>query len=433
VLLSALLLGAGCGGDDGRPTPSADVPELVILGIDGFDWNIIDPLVEQGRMPVIADLQARGARADLLTLVPLEKSPVIWTTIATGRLPEQQGRGFLITTSEEEEGARAYTAWNRTTRAFWNILPDAGWRVAVLGWLETWPAERIDGVIVSDYVQYDVAEREKNARFRHRTYPEEILETLEPLLVFPDDVPDERLVPLLGDPFTLGAEVPDKFWGGIRDLRWIYAGDLTFAAIGREFLRNRPEPVTAIYLRGPDAVCHKFWGDREGRAAGTGDPERAAMFGETVDLYFEETDRLIGEIVGELDLERTNLLIISDHGFQGARRALDGSAMLGIWMHRELGTILLAGPWAAGRGVRVEGARVQDVLPTILHALDLPVGEDLDGEPALSLLGPRGGRDREIRTVPTWETGEAPELPEGLESPVADQIEERIRALGYVE
>jgi hypothetical protein len=107
--------------------------------------------------------------------------------------------------------------------------------------------------------------------------------------------------------------------------------------------------------------------------------------------------------------------------------------MLGIWMHRELGTILLAGPWAAGRGVRVEGARVQDVLPTILHALDLPVGEDLDGEPALSLLGPRGGRDREIRTVPTWETGEAPELPEGLESPVADQIEERIRALGYVE
>ena len=100
---------------------------------------------------------------------------------------------------------------------------------------------------------------------------------------------------------------------------------------------------------------------------------------------------------------------------------------------RELGTALMVGPWAAAEGQRVSGTRVQDILPTILHALELPVGEDMDGEPALQLLGSAGGRDREIETIPTWETGEGPDLPEAQVSPVAELIEERIRALGYIE
>ncbi len=437
VALTAWIGLAGCGGGDEGGGGDADggrvsAPEVVILGIDGFDWNIVDPLVEQGRMPVFADLLARGARADLLSLVPLEKSPVIWTTIATGRLPEETGRGFLISSTEEGGEAKPYTSWHRSTRAFWNILPGEGFRTAVLGWLETWPAERIDGAIVSDYVKYDVAEREKTNRVRYRTHPELLYDEIEPFVFYPGDVTLEQVLPLLGSGIDPATGVPDRFRAGVRDIGWILAGDMTFTAIGVEFLRNRPEPVMAIYLRGPDAICHKFWGAREALESG-GNGENTKLFGPAVDRYFEETDRLVGRILAEIDLERTNLFIVSDHGFQGGRRALDGSVRLGIYMHRELGTALMVGPWAAGEGLRVAGARVQDVVPTLLHALDLPVGEDMDGEPALGLLGPAGGRDREVRWVPTWETGERPGLPEGLESPVADQIEERIRALGYIE
>ncbi|MEZ5063957.1 MAG: alkaline phosphatase family protein [bacterium] len=422
----------GCGGDPksarGSHRAPDDPPRLVILGVDGFDWNIVDPLVAAGRMPEMEKLQAEGTRADLLTLVPLEKSPVIWTSIATGKLPEQQGRGFLIESGPDS--AKAYTAWNRSTRAFWNILSDLGWSVSVLGWLETWPAERVHGTIVSDYVQYDVAERAKRARFRHRTYPEELIPEIEPLVVYPKDVSDEDLAPFLTG--TVTAESPDNVRFGFDDLRWIWSGDLTFTAIAEDFLDHRREDVMAIYLRGPDAVCHKFWGAREDLAAGRDDP-MAQVFGETVDRYFEATDTLLGRILDKIDLTRTTLVLVSDHGFQGGRQALDGSPRLGVWMHRELGTVLVAGPAAAGAGLRVEGARVIDVLPTVLHALGLPVAEDFDGEVARPLLDEEGGRDRAVRTVPTFETGEPPEVPRDTESPVDEQIRERLESLSYIE
>jgi arylsulfatase A-like enzyme len=158
----------------------------------------------------------------------------------------------------------------------------------------------------------------------------------------------------------------------------------------------------------------------------------AAVFGETVDRYFEETDRMIGEILSEIDLSRTTLVLVSDHGFQGGRRGLDGSARLGIWMHRELGTVLVAGPFAASAGGRAEGARVQDVLPTLLHALGLPVADDMDGVVARSLLSARGGRDREVKAIPTYETGEPPRVPAVLDTAVAEEIDRRVRSLGYV-
>jgi predicted AlkP superfamily phosphohydrolase/phosphomutase len=399
----------------------------VILGIDGFDWNIVDPLVTAGRMPVMERLLREGTRADLLTLIPLEKSPIIWTTIATGKLPAEKGRGFLV--PNEEGKPQAYTAWHRTSRAFWNLLPDHGYSVSVLGWLETWPAEEIGGTIVSDYVQYDIAEREKRKRFAHRTFPESLFSEIESLVVYPRDVSTDSLHRFV----DLEGGEGDRVEKGIEDLRWIYAGDLTFTALAREFLRNRPEDVMAIYLRGPDAVCHKFWGDRVNRKAGVVDRGQAAVFGETVDRYFEEPDRLIGRIFEEIDLTRTTVFLVSDHGFQGARRSLDGSVRMGIWMHRELGTTLVIGPGAAGAGVRAEGGRVQDVLPTLLHTLGLPVAEDMDGRVVFSWLGPKGGKDREIRTIATYEAGERPGPPGDLESPVAEEIEKRVRSLGYVD
>jgi hypothetical protein len=422
----ALLAAGGCAGPDRRAAP-----RVVIIGIDGFDWNLVDPLVARGTMPALADLMRRGTRADLLTLVPLEKSPVIWTTIATGRLPAEKGRGFLVPAEGDDGTARqVYTAWHRTTRAFWNILSDAGVRVSVMGWLETWPAETIDGTIVTDYVKYFVAQGGGGAGEVGRTHPPSLEGEIAALLVRPDSIPDASLRIFLGE--DVGANPPRNVRDGLNSLRWIWAGDLTFAAIAREFLRSRPEDVMAVYLRGPDAVCHQFWGDRDRFAAGdTTLPAR--VFGETIDRYLEETDRLLAAILAEIDLRRTSVLMVSDHGFQGPRVGIDLSAKQGIYMHREIGTVLLAGPWAAAEGAKVPGARVQDILPTLLHALDLPVGADLDGEVALPLLGVEGGRNRPVRTIPTWETSPLPRAGEAPESPVAREIREQVEALGYVE
>jgi len=63
---------------------------LLIVGWDAADWQVIDPLIKQGRLPVLASLMARGIRSDLSTLEP-KLSPLLWTTIATGRTPDRHG------------------------------------------------------------------------------------------------------------------------------------------------------------------------------------------------------------------------------------------------------------------------------------------------------------------------------------------------------
>ena len=65
-------------------------PQLVLIGLDGLDWNIVDPLIAAGKMPNLAGLVARGAKARLLTINPI-LSPVVWTSIATGVKPERHG------------------------------------------------------------------------------------------------------------------------------------------------------------------------------------------------------------------------------------------------------------------------------------------------------------------------------------------------------
>jgi tryptophan synthase beta chain len=58
--------------------------KLLLVGWDSADWKIIRPLVQQGTMPMMAKILHDGVHGNLTTLEP-SLSPMLWTTIATGR------------------------------------------------------------------------------------------------------------------------------------------------------------------------------------------------------------------------------------------------------------------------------------------------------------------------------------------------------------
>ena len=74
--------------------------DLLILGVDSFDWRLIDPLMKQGRMPNMRRLIDRGTRANLRTIRPI-LSPVIWTSIATGVKPSRHGIVDFVVTARD--------------------------------------------------------------------------------------------------------------------------------------------------------------------------------------------------------------------------------------------------------------------------------------------------------------------------------------------
>jgi len=64
--------------------------KVLMIGLDGATFTLLDPLVEQGVMPFLGAVLNRGVRANLMsTRHPL--TPPAWTSMITGRSPTSHG------------------------------------------------------------------------------------------------------------------------------------------------------------------------------------------------------------------------------------------------------------------------------------------------------------------------------------------------------
>ena len=114
--------------------------KVCVIGIDGATWHVIMPLVNEGKMPNMAKLMNQGVYGNLKSMEP-SISPVIWTTIATGKEPAQHGiEGFIVKMPDGYERV-PITSDMRKVKAIWNILSDYEKKVGVISWWVTRPQE----------------------------------------------------------------------------------------------------------------------------------------------------------------------------------------------------------------------------------------------------------------------------------------------------
>jgi predicted AlkP superfamily phosphohydrolase/phosphomutase len=165
-------------------------PKVAIFGIDAADWRTIDPLVAAGHLPTFARLKQTGVFGVMRSEPPL-LSPIIWTTIATGREPEDHGvLDFMVDTPGG--GQAPVTGGARRVKAIWEIWSGANRNVLVTGWWATWPADHVRGVLVSD--------RLATPHLRDRTRPEVGLafpasrwNEIRPMVTSPEDLDQAAL------------------------------------------------------------------------------------------------------------------------------------------------------------------------------------------------------------------------------------------------
>ena len=66
--------------------------KVLLIGWDAADWKVIHPLIDKGFMPNLGKLIGEGVMGNLMTLDP-PLSPMLWTSIATGKRDRNREEG----------------------------------------------------------------------------------------------------------------------------------------------------------------------------------------------------------------------------------------------------------------------------------------------------------------------------------------------------
>jgi hypothetical protein len=101
-------------------------------------------------------LMENGVSGNIATLDP-PFSPMLWTTIATGKYPDKHGiLGFIE--PDPSGGVRPVNSTSRTSRALWNIFTHKGYKSNIVSWWPSHPAEPINGTMVSNFFHKEVSD-----------------------------------------------------------------------------------------------------------------------------------------------------------------------------------------------------------------------------------------------------------------------------------
>jgi predicted AlkP superfamily phosphohydrolase/phosphomutase/Tfp pilus assembly protein PilF len=356
---------------------------VLVLGIDAADWTIVDRLRAEGRLPALDRMIGGGASGPLRSIEPL-LSPLIWTTIATGVGPERHGiLDFLI----RDPGSGAMvpaTSRLRRAPAIWNIAPAYGRKTGVVGWLATWPAEPIDGFVVSDrfgFLAY--AGGVEGAPATDVTHPPGLLDGRAGRITSSASVDDDvvrRYVKSSTDEIAAARRPGFEKGNLVNNFIHTLATAESYAAVGLDLLETERPDLMLVYFEFLDAVCHLFMPFAPPRQPDIPAADYA-RYSSAVDESYVRQDEILATFLAAAD-DSTVVMVVSDHGFRSGGARLRGAAGMddadaARW-HLPDGVLVIHGPGVRA-GSRLNGARVFDVAPTVLALLGCPAGSDMRG------------------------------------------------------
>ncbi|MGH2753686.1 MAG: alkaline phosphatase family protein [Actinomycetota bacterium] len=295
-------------------------PRLIVLGWDSATFEVVDPLLAEGRLPALHALIDKGFRAPLRSTWP-PMTDSAWTSAFTGCNPGRHGIFGSWYRAPGEYACRYFSSRDRRAPASWEMTEDVRhlvWNVPM-----TFPPSEVPGVMVAGYGSPPGARITEPASFQ------EEIASRWPLADLLDRAPHGSLETFRAD-LIRGLEVQSEA--------------LVWAA--RE---SGADCVSAVWPH-VDRAQHFFWQFR-----GTDDPLSGA-----VDEVYVAMDRATQKILDAFP--ESDLLVVSDHG---AGR-LNGDVNVGAWLARR-GRAAYGGGrrakvadavWALPPGVRKLGRRL---------------------------------------------------------------------------
>ena len=385
--------------------------KVLLVAWQGADWRRIRSLIENDRLPNLAQLVRSGVSGPLAAPAP-RISPALWTSAVTGkRAQRHRVLDWLEPSPDGAPGVRPVTSQARRTRALWNVLTYARLRSNVVGWPVTHPVEPIHGTMCSDRYALPWARREIWPLSGDAVHPPRVQRDLAAFRVRPDEFDAEHVLPFVPSAFAMSHGLP----GLVTELTESLARDTSVHAAATRLVEKEPWALTAVHYQLIDRVSRTLLElacDTE--AAIDLDQGLAAL-----DEAYACQDAMLGRLL-DLCGGGTTVAVVSDHGYD------PGPIPNGAASARPHGFIALSGP-RIRRGEPLHGADLLDLVPTILTIFGLPVGNDMDGRVLRqAFAGPVG-----LQSIHSWDLVSGDFGERGENAPYQNGDEQRA-ALGHL-
>lgn len=418
--------------ESARPTgiEAESRPALLVVGIDSATLDAVLPIAEQGLLPFFSRLLRDGAYGRLSSITP-SRPAATWTTVATGKFPYKHGvlggkvypAEFLAPGAEIRlipaglgfgtwglpglEGRPENAARVRRCRALWEVLPLLGVPSGTIGWPAT--AVTVSGSAFTFADSFFEGTPDSGS-----AGPADLAERMQ---VFRVDV--QELDPRLRARFEVDPPA---------ELLEALAGDVWRQSLARYFLAGGEAQAVFVRLPGLAEASSRFFGGyAQRRLAGRRgvNLERASGI---LSAYYAQLDGFLAQAWSQMEGPRL-LAVVSASGAEElsdfervVARLRGGSPLVGHLTEGADGVLLLLGE-GIRPGTLITSAGIEDVAPTLLYGLGLPVARDLDGRVLSEAFERSYLESRPLTFVPSYETleGIEPRRPLAVpDDPVSD-------------
>ncbi|MBN1484680.1 MAG: alkaline phosphatase family protein [Chloroflexia bacterium] len=250
---------------------------VVFIGLDGTPYTFVQRLMAEGRAPNMARLAGQGSLLRMDSTWPWVSS-VAWSSMMTGVNPGKHNIFGFIDRDPATYKQFIPTGRNMQARTLWEVLSDAGKRVAVVNVPVTYPPRPVNGIMVAGFL---------SPSLEKAVYPTSYLPTLQRLGYIVD-----------ADPWKARES---------KDLALEQVNTVLDARIRTLFhlLENEAWDYLHVHIMETDRLHHFLWQQME-----EGHPTYAPAFFD----FYRRIDDMLGRLAGRLD-DNTTLMWMADHGF----------------------------------------------------------------------------------------------------------------------
>lgn len=122
--------------------------KVMVIGIDGATFDVLTPLINEGKLPHLEALIREGTSGNLKSTIP-PLSSAAWSTFQTGMYPGKHGVFDFYRNNHSELTFDPANSTFLKAKTLWEILSDKGKKVGVINLLFTYPPREVNGFIIT--------------------------------------------------------------------------------------------------------------------------------------------------------------------------------------------------------------------------------------------------------------------------------------------